>query len=152
MTKKKTVPEIVTDTEEFYGSDPSRRAISYFGGTALVSGCRYFIPQTGQKCAVGRCLSEDGLAWVTDHKLLGSAVSELDKFLEDDDLTLDSLLRAEYRGLPLDFWAELQQIHDNDSFYPDVVRDKKFGFTPEHSAQLRKDHAQYIIYMYGKEG
>jgi hypothetical protein len=149
MTEKKTVTEIVTDTEEFYGSDPSRRAISY---SNFVAGCRYFIPPTGQKCAVGRCLSEDGLAWITDHKMLGAAVSELDQFLEDEDLTLDSLLRAEYRGLSLDFWVELQQIHDDDSFYPDVARDKKFGYTPEHSAQLRKDHAQYIIYMYGKEG
>lgn len=60
-------------------------------------GCRYFM--NGRCCAVGRCM----LNPEQHENYLGG----VNRFSD-----LDALLKSEYRGFPIDFWRDLQDLHD----------------------------------------
>lgn len=70
--------------------------------TASTGGrCRYFV--NDKCCAVGRCLEnpvefQDAQCSVTT--------------LNDDYVSLEAILKPEYRGFPLAFWIALQSLHD----------------------------------------
>lgn len=55
-------------------------------------------------CAVGRCMEDPP-------EELECAVDFLARKLNAE--RLDDLLKPEYRGLPLDLWLGLQQLHDS---------------------------------------
>lgn len=48
--------DVLNDTVEFYGEDPQGRR-----ATNEHDQCMYLVPETGNKCAVGRLLPEEGL-------------------------------------------------------------------------------------------
>lgn len=89
----KTMLDILDEFEETYVKHPENRGIS--------SGehCQYLTPD-GKMCAVGRYCLEPGY-------LTGSvdAISYRG--------SIDHHLRAEYRGHPIDFWQDLQNLHDH---------------------------------------
>ncbi len=67
--------------------------------------CRYFI--AGRCCPVGRCL-ENPIEFQDVH---------LSVILLDIGYKLESILKPEYRGYPLGFWASLQKLHDQPLFW-----------------------------------
>jgi hypothetical protein len=116
---QKTKKEIILETAEFYGSDPSRRAVVQQDGRAK---CRY-LTEDGRKCAVGRCLIEGGE--------LHCHCSAFDNGCEVFSATwadtpvnritnLQDILMPEYRGHYIYFWERLQEFHDCDSHFTDT--------------------------------
>lgn len=98
---QKTRKQIIDETVEFYSEDPRRRAVDEHNA------CVY-LTEDGRKCAVGRCLEED--APTLDHEGSISALT-LRRMFQDEEF------RPEYRGHPLDFWQDIQNLHDqNDNW------------------------------------
>lgn len=124
----KTQIEIILETLAYYGEDPvNRRAYD----SQLVS-CRYL--HDGKMCAVGRCMTPDALqaARYVDEtvgpqsasRLLYDIQESLDEVEHEDGyecpfVTFDDLLKPEYRGQPLSFWASLQTLHDGEDHWAD---------------------------------
>lgn len=109
--------EILEETVAFYSEDVDRRA--YTEG----EGCVYNT-EDGKHCAVGRCLlpklKELGTGFVGN---FSTAVSEL---ADRRDITnLDSLLQEKYRGHNIEFWTDLQILHDSNSYW------NEFGLSKE---------------------
>lgn len=103
---QKTKKEIINETAEFYGTDPTRRATCNEEGRAT---CRY-LTKDGRKCAVGRC-------FIHGKKI----IAKRERFSAEDfdapvyDISnINSLLLPEYRGFNADFWRELQLFHDDN--------------------------------------
>jgi hypothetical protein len=97
-----TANEIVIETVLFYNR--SNRGYEEAG-----SACRYYTEE-GNKCAVGRCLSEEGLATALDVEAKNGnslTVSDL-----HDACDIGNLLKPEYRGQTIEFWKHLQYLHD----------------------------------------
>lgn len=113
MTKE----EIVKETLAYYGEDISRRAIDA-GGT-----CLYKIEDTGNTCALGRCFSEEGMEYVLAKGLNKSnSAINLNNYIIDTETSeegLDLLLKPEYKGHTVEFWNDLQWLHDNTSYWKD---------------------------------
>ncbi len=111
MTTELTIPEIqdrmlkvLSETVQYYCEDPSRRGISAEGA------CLYYDPETDNCCAVGRCL-EDPISAEGDW----GAVEDL----FDADFEGEAILKEEYRGLPIKFWSQLQNWHDDGDLWSD---------------------------------
>lgn len=98
----KTETEIVLETLRYYGANPAEtRAVNSVGG------CEYITPD-GRMCAVGRVLSLEGLRKAHG---CGDTVEALANRRFNGDL--DSGLKPEYRGHSLEFWTDLQFLHDD---------------------------------------
>ena len=104
---KKTAVEIIQETFEFY-SDVSKRAFD--------EKCVY-LSENGNKCAVGRCMNDKA-----DFNFIGY----VDEYCNDNGLTseeeeypLDAHLKEEYHGHTLQFWSNLQDLHDTSVFWND---------------------------------
>lgn len=97
-----TTLEIINETVEYYSKDTSRRAATKQGA------CFYFQISTGNMCAVGRCaiLPEE-----LDNSLFTTANIFLFRKLEISD---EELFKPEYRGHSVEFWIDLQRLHDNN--------------------------------------
>ena len=114
---QKTKKEIILETAEFYGSDPSRRAVVQQDGRAK---CRY-LTEDGRKCAVGRCLIEGGKIFHGDSVDAQEAMSaELANMPVNDITNLQDVLMPEYRGHDIYFWERLQGFHDCDNHFTDT--------------------------------
>lgn len=87
-----TMLETLNETTAAYTS--KTRAVDPESG-----GCRYFAQ--GKCCAVGRCM--------LDPEVYKNYLGNVNRFGD-----LDSLLKPEYRGFPIDFWLDLQDLHDWD--------------------------------------
>lgn len=98
--------EIIDKVLGIYIEDPGRRATTSNGS------CRYRMAD-GRMCAVGQCLD-------TDHRRYGRLVEENPAVFgawefsgePDRHYHLDEFLRPEFRGHSVEFWGELQNIHD----------------------------------------
>jgi hypothetical protein len=119
----KTKVEIIEETAEFYNSQ--NRA-------ANVAGCFYLMYDgSDRKCAVGRCMTESAIVL---HGDTGGGVNHLlDKLVEierqkcQDDATpidytklLNTILKEEYQGHDVSFWATLQQFHDRKKYWTET--------------------------------
>lgn len=93
MSKK----EIVDETIQYYLEDPTRRAFTLDSKGRIM--CWYYM-EDGRKCAVGRCMI-DSSSFAT-YRFTPLQIAEL-----------ESLLKPDYRGHSAEFWAQLQQLHDN---------------------------------------
>ena len=99
MNKQQQMQEILRDTIEYYREDPEgRRAIDSSGD------CEYTTIQ-GRHCAVGRYMRPEFLdvGWEENN---GVGVNGLSSYV-------DYYLKHEVRGLDMDFWRDLQDIHDS---------------------------------------
>lgn len=74
----------------------------------VVDECRY-ITDDGRMCAVGMCMTEDAIKQYGD--CLGN-VHELNGSEE-----LDELLKTEFQGHSVEFWADLQILHDTEIYW-----------------------------------
>lgn len=96
--------EIIEETIAYYEEDPSRRAM-------IGTSCAYKT-DNGNMCAVGRCLTEQGLAFASEF------ANESDVYgLYETNEGLDDILKEEYRGHELSFWSDLQSLHDTSSYW-----------------------------------
>jgi hypothetical protein len=111
--QRKTKKEIILETAEYYGSDPSRRALSTSGAR-----CRY-LTSDGRRCAVGRCMVEGVKIFYYDNATCKDATRSQETAVcsVDQIYFIDALLLPEYRGHDSSFWNSLQDLHDTDSYY-----------------------------------
>lgn len=98
--------KVLAETIQYYCEDPRRRAVTADGE------CRYYDGETDNCCAVGRCLIDP-----VDHEGMIGTVDEL--FDPVDYGEDETILKKEYRGLPIRFWMELQDWHDDDGRWRD---------------------------------
>lgn len=112
--------EIINETVQFYNSDPSRRAIEQ-------NTCKY-LADNGNKCALGRCFTEDAIAKLGNYQ--GSVTTLVyDLNLQEEDFQL--LLKEEYRGHSINFWSNIQKYHDHYYFWGNkdvVAREQHVNF------------------------
>jgi hypothetical protein len=109
----KTENEIIKETVEFYWADPKRRATADIG-------C-WYLTIDGRMCAVGRCLTQRH-AWRA-FAMLCSVGQLPGRLLE---ASLDEILQPEYRGHSVEFWENLQNLHDNEHIWDSeqLLRDR----------------------------
>lgn len=113
---------IILETIEEY-DDPSNRALYYSKGTHLDATCLYE-SSNGNRCAVGRCM--------TNRALERYAYSSRGFEHLTEGLMYDDLLREEYRGQTLQFWVDLQMLHDTHSHWSDTgITDKGIKFVQD---------------------
>lgn len=97
----KTKLEIIDETVAYYTEDVNRRAIS-----GII--CEY-LTEDGRMCAVGRCM----IAPKQEFKGVCSNIYTYENGeAETIEEPLDNLLKKEYRGHNIDFWKDLQLLHD----------------------------------------
>lgn len=107
MTKE----EIIKETLNVY-QDASKRAQD---GNI----CKY-TAENGNMCAVGRCMIPGSVI-----KRNGSEIGEEGILMRDfvggvgRISNLEEILKPEYRGHEMEFWRDLQSLHDEVFFYED---------------------------------
>lgn len=113
-TRLRTKTEILEETAAFYGEDVTRRAVRKPG--AANTSCVYKTDDD-RRCAFSRCCTEEGVELL--HEICNSgmgingAISSLYKhrlILRSDDA--DALLKPQYQGHTLEFWNDVQDLHD----------------------------------------
>ena len=132
LSVKNKMKKILKDTRDHYAADPDgRRSISEDGE------CMYTWGQN--HCAIGRYMSEEFQRedWVENN----SSVRELTEWSKEGS-EIDWVLRDEVHGLDVDFWIELQELHDTLSYWitkdcwnPD---DLPLGLSPDGEAKYNR--------------
>lgn len=100
--KQKRMQYVVDETVEWYNGGPDR-----FGFCQEIRDCVYFDSETGNMCAVGRCL--------IDPEKFSDIIDDVE-YAFGGEIGLDLNLKEQYRGLPLGFWKRLQGIHDTGAY------------------------------------
>ena len=100
MTKLEIIEELF---DNGYIKDPST--------SALIHGfCEYeIIKENGTilNCAVGKCLTRQGIEYAKKNDIAGV----------DEFENLEFLLQEKYQGHSIDFWMNLQIMHDGRDFW-----------------------------------
>ena len=99
LSKQKRCLEIIEETVAFYRKNP--RSINESGQ------CSY-MDAKGNRCAVGRYISEEYIKQVNQKPFNGLSVDGLHNEWELDTILIDSA-----QGLDVNFWADLQNLHDS---------------------------------------
>lgn len=123
--ERMTPLEIIRETFEFYSSGTE------FGICSNSRACAYLNRETGNRCAVGRCLNTDRF----DDMACGVFT------LHDEYGFTDSDLKPQYRGQSLDFWKNLQGLHDSWAY--DVV-----GYTERAAHRAVELHMEWFSREY----
>lgn len=99
---KQRMLEVLKETVDYYSEDFDRRSV-------FNNGCFYF--SEGRMCAVGRCLIDpEGFEENAKDISGDTTISHLkDK--------VDFNFKDEYKGLPINFWSSIQELHDKDKFW-----------------------------------
>ena len=122
MNKQQQMQDILRDTVDYYREDPvNRRSVDKDGN------CKY---TWGNKhCAVGRYLKSEYQKenWIENDM----SVYELSEYSNDN--SIDQFLVDKAHGLDLQFWKDLQDIHDIVGYWEewDEHEDgrRKYGLT-----------------------
>lgn len=97
----KTKIDIIRETASFYNLN--NRGVNTLGG------CSY-LTDSGTMCAVGRCMTNPTPTMFSSVKSLRDRVPGRGEAAE---LDLEAFLKPEYRGHDLDFWMDVQNLHDH---------------------------------------
>ena len=101
---------LLAETVEFYSQAPARRR--------AVSGdeCFYF-SATGEpcQCAVGRCLLEPD---EIQRRFPAMDIKRIYRAMPSDSFV--EIFKPEYRGYPVAFWSQLQQLHDRSDHWSNI--------------------------------
>ena len=111
--RKQQMQEILKDTVDYYREDPvNRRCLDDDGNCMYTWGNRH--------CAVGRYLKPEYQKenW-PDNSM---SVYELAEY--SDDYSIDHFLVDKAHGLDVQFWRDLQDIHDIPRYWQEWDRDK----------------------------
>ena len=110
-SKEVSKADILQETLEFYSQDPTRRA-------AKDKDCHYLMDDgTGRRCAVGRCLSGSAKTDDDISKYYAGCKGLAAKY---GGGSIDNLLAPQYRGFSIDFWVNLQDLHDIQENWTDT--------------------------------
>ena len=143
--KQLTQVEIILETVKYYGEDPKgRRGLKPSLHTTKGYTCQYVVTNGVTKyCAVGRVLNHQFDEWaedmngsvedmleeywiehharaeaeqrgITDFKFFDPSITEA---AHDEEFYMDELLQPQYRGHTVQFWSDLQQLHDTDAYW-----------------------------------
>jgi len=93
------------ETIKFYGDDVSRRSLNSKGH------CKYKT-ESGNKCAIGRCLKKIAF----DYDIEGNDATGIDNEFKGIG-GLEGALLKKYQGFTLDFWNEIQGLHDGEYYW-----------------------------------
>lgn len=104
-----TAKQIVDETVSYYSEDTSRR--SFVTDEEGRDKCIYRT-KDGRMCAVGRCLTDEAAKEFGQVMEDASGLAALANPGEYSESGLDPLLRPQYHGHSLEFWCELQRLHD----------------------------------------
>ena len=113
---RKSALEIINETAEYYISDPSRRATEPHitlldgGKRSITRQVCVYNKKDNKKCAVSRYLKNEN----EDYRgVIYDLVREkFSRSLSLYDLTPTGLLKEEVEGFSIQFWSDIQQIHD----------------------------------------
>ena len=126
---------LIDETVKFYGENPLEKRATMYN---LLSGssCKY-LTEDNKKCAVGRCLtnealSEHGKFSGTIHGLVGGT----------DNIKLQNLFKDEYKGFDVDFWQELQRLHDKETNWD--LRNRTLSKSGQQFVRDFKDNVRVI--------
>jgi hypothetical protein len=97
-TKQKTKREIILETANAYTSNT--RSVSFNDQCAYKAGA--------YKCAVGRCL-------LAKSKLFNK--SNIIEPITNINCNINDELKSEYRGHSIEFWMDVQALHDIQGFW-----------------------------------
>jgi hypothetical protein len=114
--------EILNETIAFYNGDVNRRS--------KIGKCCVYNGKNGEHCAVGRCfLPEFKEQGVYLNGNIGQGIKSL---ASRNNLSSDDMLQEQYRGHDYEFWSDLQELHDNDSYWDNAgLNAKGEEFTSE---------------------
>jgi hypothetical protein len=145
----KTINSIISEFEKTYVKDPSRRTARSFCSAYTL------IDKNGDTshCAIGRYLKPElqSMEW----KYNGDGISYIMRVEELDNI--DSILKEEYHNIPMQFWTDMQSLHDNNSFWTaaglndrgqellDHMKEKDYNRKPLREALKRKDVSGNVI-------
>lgn len=132
MNDKEKQISVITETLEYY-RDHER-------GEDKDSGqCNYTIKDScGRKthCAVGRCLKREFQTYKFSHKYQEKTPMDIFNF--------QNMLKKKYRGMHIDFWVDLQCLHDSAMYW--LKDNGKFKNKISHIGRRR------IATMFGIDG
>ena len=92
--------EILLETVSFYNL--KNRGYDEVSGNCVYEG------SDGNRCAVGRCMTDKGIKIANTFPADGGS----DVNVINEKVNIDSLLQEKYQGASLRFWKELQMLHD----------------------------------------
>lgn len=99
----KTKAEIINEVASKYNSD--NRGLDEYGD------CTYYNPENGCKCAVGMYAAQDSP--LLDPEFEYCAETAVKDIKENTGKSLDDCLVEEVQGHELQFWQDLQALHDH---------------------------------------
>ncbi len=103
-----TAVDIIKETCSYYEEDPpGRRAV-----IGMEEECVYESGD-GKMCSVGRCMLPEKRKLLIDQTQL--RIQDVLTLLDAGHI--DELLLEPYRGHPLEFWMDLQCLHDDRDFW-----------------------------------
>lgn len=115
-----TTHEIIDETIEWYSNNPRSKGFRDSGTET----CKYFGSE-GSHCAFSRCcdLSNPEVVKILrklDSETDGGALKDFESestFSNHCDFFFQDLLGADHRGHTIEFWADLQMLHDMDDYW-----------------------------------
>jgi hypothetical protein len=124
-----TSEEIILETLLYYYQNPEKRR-------ALIGEDKECVYEndTGEMCAVGRCMIPQVRKKYINMPQVG--VEEL--IIKNGVPHIDNLLLDQYKGYSLEFWSDLQALHDDQCFW-----------SHSNADLLRKKHIESIIIRHG---
>lgn len=123
-----TVEEIIQETVAYYLEDPSRRALIGEDNECVYEN------DDGKMCAVGRCM----IPTVRKKYINLAQVGVEELIIQNRAKSIDDVILEPYRGHPIDFWTDLQSLHDDQCFW-----------THSDADNLRKKYVESMIKKYG---
>jgi hypothetical protein len=130
-TNRMTQEEIVRETVGFYNANNRAYIEEVHNDGYTSTKCEYITPDN-KMCAVGRCLTKNGLERVMKTCPDDSAGDLNSK------VGLESVLKKKYTGHPAIFWSSLQRLHDNKNWW-----DEK-GLNDHGVRQVKNEFGVYL--------
>lgn len=119
----KTRKEIIDETVAYYSEDTSRRAMN-------VNGYCEYETSDGRMCAVGRCMKKKVRTDLPEN-------CDIQSIRDTYYCALDKAFKKPYRGHSLDFWMDLQALHDYSDYW------NKKGLTRKGKIEVQRLHEVY---------
>ena len=126
MTKLEIIKELF---DNYYVKYPWRRALDNDGN------CLYKTDHKIPKyCAVGKCLTESGVKYAME-----THVGSVDDFYDgkSEHCSVEPFLKKKYKGHDMDFWRDMQILHDFEDNWDDK------GITVEGKIALERLKIRY---------
>lgn len=95
--------EIIDETVEFYKNNP--RSLDEFNIHGIKTGNCVYLSNEGNKCGFSRCCTDEGVKILHEKFDINDGTGVQEDFLQ--------FLKPEYQGHNLDFWKDIQSIHDS---------------------------------------